>query len=539
MEKQTGTMMGEEEKREDRDHYDEDDGGKWDESLLEDSDRARMELSGASASTPNLGMVKRNGTEDLLSMLHQIMAGQEKLEERAHRRMVEELERQDERAQRRMVEEQKNQEEREKRITEELEKQEERAQRRMVEEQKKIIDELKEHKQEQVRQIQEQYQVIVEKFESWEQRIDGRVQEICSELSRNITTKMEGRIEAQDKAIESLHVQVKGVSQGMERKIENCKRELADTKVELKESVAACRKEVQKDVRKCEDDIAELQIEVQELKEVKTAPNVGGGPVNIAIPSSLKFSGDVKENPYSFMRAVERYLAVSCLPEKSKTQVIYQMLQDNARTWADTITPFPNTVTEFKQMFFRRYWSEDIQLNFKMGLMNSMYKPSGGGGMRDYAARRIMDFRSLSPPMSDQEIMCILIRQFPTTTQNLLRSACHTDLEKFQDALGSFDLTFANAPKNRNEVNVNAMMVRGAQEQERGGKQSARVWGDQRGGENQRGYDRQQESESRRNGERSRQPNGGNGGEGSRGNEMRPNTSGTGYNPNLNEGSSC
>ncbi len=56
-------------------------------------------------------------------------------------------------------------------------------------------------------------------------------------------------------------------------------------------------------------------------------------------------------------------MALSRLPEQYKTHLLYQILQKNARTWLETLEPFPQTIQEFKIKFLNRYWSEEIQLN--------------------------------------------------------------------------------------------------------------------------------------------------------------------------------
>ncbi len=52
---------------------------------------------------------------------------------------------------------------------------------------------------------------------------------------------------------------------------------------------------------------------------------------------------------------------------------------------------------------------------------------------------------------------------------NNLRSANHTNLESFMNALGGYDLTFANAPKNKREGNVNTLSMEPASRQGNGG----------------------------------------------------------------------
>ena len=322
------------------------------------------------------------------------------------------------------------------------------------------------------KRVEAQDQWILEKFSEQKGELKSQISQISGELETQLHHQVNSQIAVQDKKIQ-------GVQGQFREEIRTVESKMADIQTQVKNEVhrreedtrtiqQSIKEEIKGNIRICEEKVSSLQSDVELIKECRIMPIITGGIPTFTPPKSLKFSGDGRVNPCAFMRAAERHLAVINTSERCKVQFLYLMLDGNARTWADTFDAFPETLKEFQDRFYERYWNDEIQMNVKLNLMNGYYNQSMGT-MREYATQRVGDCKTLRPPMNDQEIICLLTRQFPVSIQNNLRSANHTNLESFMNALGGYDLTFANAPKNKREGNVNTLSMEPASRQGNGG----------------------------------------------------------------------
>ncbi|KAK7794583.1 hypothetical protein R5R35_003598 [Gryllus longicercus] len=341
------------------------------------------------------------------------------------------------------------------------------------EQSEKLAVEIKEQSRKSEEQIQKlaekidnQTTIFNEKFEQFQQSIMSEVVGKCDELRGEIavqvatcTQLIEERHAEVGARIDSISTEIQKKDEENKARFGEIQNEVQEVRGQVTEISANTKRQVEEQVtRKLE----EQERKIQELREIAES-KVGGGACrgsNINIPASLRFSGHPNENPNAFIKSLQSFFVLSNVREAHKTLLLHQALEGNAKAWLETLCPMPNSFDEFVVRFLDRYWGKEQQMNFKISLMSGYYRTSSGT-MRDYAARKIAALKMCSPPVADEEIICILTRHFPLSIQNLLRSVDVKDVEKFQILLGNYDLTFENmnqTPKTT-KSNINAMQV--------------------------------------------------------------------------------
>lgn len=320
---------------------------------------------------------------------------------------------------------------------------------------------------EQTRQTASQFKQLNEKFAEQTASI--------KDLEINLSKMIEDRCRELDSSIVECHSKCARLETELSKFSLDCERKAEEQNgkiIRLIETSTKRHDRAEERVRQCEESVTTVQRKLEDLpKQVEsqvsaclegTSNTVKMFAVpNIAIPPNLTFAGKINENPCGFLKAVENFFVMINVPEEKKTRLIYQMMQGNGKIWFDTLDPFPKNMIEFREKFLERYWGRDTQINFKMSVLSGFWKNSMGT-MRDYAAEKIALLRTCRPVMTDEEIMCVLIRHFPVTTQNLLKSVTNLDLQKFQLLLGNYDATYESFGKPRETGNpkVNVLQLK-------------------------------------------------------------------------------
>ncbi|KAK7874321.1 hypothetical protein R5R35_007796 [Gryllus longicercus] len=364
--------------------------------------------------------------------------------------------------------------------------------RKTEEQMQKLSEEIKEQSQKLAGRIDDQTKVFNEKFEQFQQSIMSEVVGKCDELRGEIAVQ----VATCTQSIEEKHAEVGARIDSMSTEIEKKDKENRARFGQIQEEVQEVRGKITESSADTKRQLEEQERKIQELREIAESKVGGGGACrgsNINIPASLRFSGHPNENPNAFIKSLQSFFVLSNVREAHKTLLLHQALEGNAKAWLETLCPLPSSFNEFVVRFLDRYWGKEQQMNFKISLMSGYYRTSSGT-MRDYAARKIAALKMCSPPVADEEIICILTRHFPLSIQNLLRSVDVKDVEKFQILLGNYDLTFENmnqTPKTT-KSNINAIQV----------VQDTIVSSSKKGGSKNKGESRQHGQDARpRNGE--------------------------------------
>ncbi|KAK7863704.1 hypothetical protein R5R35_003090 [Gryllus longicercus] len=283
----------------------------------------------------------------------------------------------------------------------------------------------------------------------------GKCDELRGEIAVQVATCTQ--------LIEEKHAEVGARIDSMSTEIEKKDEENRARFGQIQEEVQEVRGKITESSADTKRQLEEQERKIQELREIAESKVDGGGACrggNINVPASLRFSGHPSENPNAFVKSLQSFFVLSNVREAHKTLLLHQALEGNAKAWLETLCPLPNSFNEFVVRFLDRYWGKEQQMNFKISLMSGYYRTSSGT-MRDYAARKIAALKMCSPPVPDEEIICILTRHFPLSIQNLLRSVDVKDVEEIQVLLGNYDLAFENmnqTPKTT-KSNINAMQV--------------------------------------------------------------------------------
>ncbi len=103
-----------------------------------------------------------------------------------------------------------------------------------------------------------------------------------------------------------------------------------------------------------EKQLANIKGKIDQLEnEVLTRAqgNVITSASALVLPSYLKFHGDVKEQPWSFISKLESYFTINNIPDRLKLHVVEQAMSAKAHHWWTSLVPEPTSYKEWKDKF--------------------------------------------------------------------------------------------------------------------------------------------------------------------------------------------
>ena len=306
-------------------------------------------------------------------------------------------------------------------------------------------------------------QAIVES----ENNISAKFLEFQGEVQSKMNgfeNKMEARLEEVREGINERVVEnYRAINEKVdiiETRVENVREEFnADINHLKTEVVEKAGKDVEIRLEQDKKKLKDLEEKIKELSELASMPQTSTGVVSGAfasIPAGLRFGGEDRERPWSFIKAVENYFIMARIPDSLKTKVIYQMLVGRVKMWMDSLEEIPASFETWKVLFLERYWSEELRLEAKMKLIDERYRSNTRESLRDFATRKITTFKACDPRMSESEIVKIVIRQLPYAIQNLLNSVVPINADTLQTLLARYDQTalyFGRGETIRKDVN--------------------------------------------------------------------------------------
>ncbi|XP_046406856.1 uncharacterized protein LOC124171668 [Ischnura elegans] len=219
--------------------------------------------------------------------------------------------------------------------------------------------------------------------------------------------------------------------------------EIGDVKVRTSaleqayDAVIATQKEVKVH---CDVRINSLESEVTALKDRGTTTQ--SAAVSTHSLTKPTFSALSNEHPIAFLKEVNNYFSIVSVPEALQPQVFFQMLSGDAKIWSNSLWPVPSTLAEFKEKFLANFWDTDTQYNFRMQIITDRYVRGKSNTMKQFAIEKVAQARLCSPPMSEEEIIQVLIRQFSIQIQNMLKSIDHLTVERLIVLLGLYDQSY-------------------------------------------------------------------------------------------------
>lgn len=295
---------------------------------------------------------------------------------------------------------------------------------------------------------------------------DKKVCDLDSKLTSTMDTRfseVDTRIDATQRVSEETIKNVESLKENVTERLESNEAIVRDEMRAHKQEVLATTTTTEREVTdirgKVDRDFQDLSTRMDSLPP----RSCGAGGGGVVVPSHFRFTGEGKDHPCAFLKTVEDYFLLYEYSEVTKARLMTQLLPGGAKVWFDTLGKNPETFVEFKVKILERYWNDNEQMNFKISLLNGAYR-TAFGRMRNYAARKVAALRQCTPKLNDVEIINILTRHFPFTTQNLLKSAGDMSLERFQNLLGEFDAAYAANSQARGpreaSPNVSAMTLR-------------------------------------------------------------------------------
>lgn len=188
-----------------------------------------------------------------------------------------------------------------------------------------------------------------------------------------------------------------------------------------------------------------LSKKVTELEErmyaAQRSANVGNVVSHAALPNYLRFHGESKEQPYSFLTALENYFLVNGTPETMKLRFVEEALSSKAQYWWQALTPTPRSYEEWRGKFLERYWNQHHRFELRYRLMSEKYRKGSAESMCDFVTRKVSAFKICSENFDPAEIIRILIRQMPGNVRNLLWNNMPETIDELIERVSRFDQT--------------------------------------------------------------------------------------------------
>lgn len=287
--------------------------------------------------------------------------------------------------------------------------------------------------------LREQFKLENDKMQAQIQRWNETLSHEVSQLNKNIG-EVETRCELKiDEAAKKIRDQCREVVTF----------EVGDVKVRTEaiernvEEVVATQKNELDKCKAREEKIKSLENELVSLKERGMTSQL------VSVPSQCftkpSFSALSHEHPIAFIKEVHDYFSVVNIPNPLQPQVFFQMLEGEAKTWGKSLLPLPATLAECKERFLSNFWDADTQYNFRMQVITGKYVRTRTNTMKQFATEKVALARLCAPPMSEGEIIYSLIRQFPISVQNMLKSVEQLTVDRLIVLLGLYDQTYQSS----------------------------------------------------------------------------------------------
>lgn len=108
--------------------------------------------------------------------------------------------------------------------------------------------------------------------------------------------------------------------------------------------------------------------------------------------------------------------------------------------WVDATLPLPIEFEMLKLKFLNQFWDEDAKYEQRNKVLTGSFQRSRGENLSTYAMEKLILANNCDPPIEENELIYIIIRQFPYNIQSHLRSAEPLTMDKLLKLLGHFDL---------------------------------------------------------------------------------------------------
>ncbi|XP_054272542.1 putative uncharacterized protein DDB_G0282129 [Macrosteles quadrilineatus] len=168
-----------------------------------------------------------------------------------------------------------------------------------------------------------------------------------------------------------------------------------------------------------------------------------------------KFSGR-SHNPPEYLTRLKRYYqkllsrqSTEQNPIETLKDVLETSLEHQASRWFSLVKNDLKSWEDFETQFISKYWNRDLQRAIKHKIESEQYKPNGKLTRSEYFIERVITLRSLTPALTEDEIVAILSDHFCPLIQDARRVQNASSVYEFEALLQRQDLHDAEKrPKN-------------------------------------------------------------------------------------------
>ena len=152
---------------------------------------------------------------------------------------------------------------------------------------------------------------------------------------------------------------------------------------------------------------------------------------------NLTFKGTRdSQNVVVFIRAFRKKALYENINEEEQLHWFEEILQYDAKTWIKLKEP--QTIDEAIQALKEKYWSPEIQTEFRKKLFNNKYIARIGQTMSEYPIKIIEKARMLDEPITDRMIIHLIKSHFPQDIKREIKSTM-SNLPEFIQLLDNLE----------------------------------------------------------------------------------------------------
>ena len=295
--------------------------------------------------------------------------------------------------------------------------------------------------QEEIGELTKSHQITCQKFDNLDRKIDNLEERMSQQLANKeeqIMTTVKKQIEILDTKFQedreddrsSFNKQIELLKEKTSQEQELNIHQYNTTNEQLKEQ--------ERKFEKYQHRIHVVEDQVEELRHTTTKVQQSSQPSHITVTCTgsyfnkdiVKFNGKFT-NPQEFLGKLRRlyernkiryeaenskYKSIDCLHE-----VIDSSLEHSAAQWWQLNKEKVESWDQFEDIFKEKYWNKQIQRHLKQKIELEKYKPGGRLNRVEYFLERVLTLNSMTPPLSEEEIVNILTTHYDDVIQTAQR----------------------------------------------------------------------------------------------------------------------
>lgn len=197
---------------------------------------------------------------------------------------------------------------------------------------------------------------------------------------------------------------------------------------------------------------------IQQQEEIKNRPNANnnGQPTQIYVTCTgngnnnfdqplPKFNGR-SYNPNEYLNRFKKYYERTLITQMNKNPTEHLIdllefsLESYALKWFSLIKADIRNWTDFEKAFTLKYWSRESQRSIKQKIEQEKYRDNGKLTRAEYFIEKVITLKSITPPMTDDEIIICLTEHYNDIIQDSVRVQNIKTIKDFELLLQREDL---------------------------------------------------------------------------------------------------